>query len=135
MAGIEALAAELATDPLGRGYASMDDAGAATSLNVRDRQVAKPSLSGDQIFNAASPSELATLATVSPVKLQMFLALCARDSIDPLGAANVRLVSEIFGAGSATLNALGTLRMHVLSRGEEIGFGRVGTGDVAEARS
>ncbi len=137
MADIQALKTELTTDPLGRGYAGMGDQAAADSLNTVDRQRNKTSITGDEIFNAADGAELAALANgaAGPQrKFQMFLALCGRDSVDPFGTANVALIQEIFGGGSATITALAALRTEPVSRGVEIGFGTVGSGDVSEAR-
>lgn len=141
MAGIlETLEAEVTTDPLGRGYSGMTDEQVVVSLNAVDRDVIKPSLSGDEIFNAADGAELAALAkgtTAQKAEFQMFLSICARDSIDPQGNATTRLIREIFGAGSTTLTNLGTLRTQTVSRAVELGLGQdsIGAADVARARS
>lgn len=136
MAAIDALRTELTTDPLGRGYSGMTAGQAAASLNAVNRDVQRQSLSGDQVFNAADPAELAALGTpVNIPKLQLFVSFCAREHIDPFGATNVRLLQEIFGNGSTTLGRLANLRTEPNSRGVEIGFGRVGVGDVEEARA
>lgn len=132
------LKAELNTDPLARGYAGMTDDAAADSLNTADRARDRSALSGDELFNAAAAQELAALATGSNAQKQafeMFLSLCARDSIDPFGSANVRLVQEIFGAGSSTVPALAALRVETVSRAEELNIGEVTPPIVAHARS
>lgn len=138
MADIQALKTELTTDPLGRGYAGMSDQAAADSLNTVDRQRNKASVTGDEIFNAADGAELAALANgaAGPQrKFQMFLALCGRDSVDPFGTANVALIQEIFGGGSATATALNALRVETVSRAVELGLGEVRESDVFKARS
>lgn len=138
MPDIQALKTELASDPLGRGYSALSDQAAADSLNAVDRDRIKSSLSGDDVFNAADPAELAALAkgtSAQKAEFQMFLAICARESIRPDGNATTRLIREIFGAGSTTLTNLDVLRTETVSRGDEIGFGTVGLGDVAEARA
>lgn len=138
MADIQALKTEVTTDPLARGYAGMTEQQVADSLNTVNRTRIKASLTGDEVFNAADPAELAALAKGLPdarEQFLMFLTICARESVNPAGNATTRLIREIFGAGSTTLSNLGTLRNEAVSRGVEIGFGTVGGGDVTEARS
>lgn len=138
MADIQALKAEIDTDPLGRGYAGMTDSQAADDINTVYRTRNKTSLSGDEIFNAANGGELAALASGAAGnqrKFQMFLALCSRDSINPFGSANVALVQEVFGAGSASLAALNALRTEQVSRAVELELGEVTAGLVAHVRT
>jgi hypothetical protein len=73
----------------------------------------KTSLSGDELFNAADTGEQNAL---TDAQKSQWLALCGRDSIDPFGAANVALVVQLFGGGSATVTALNVLRVESVTR-------------------
>lgn len=137
---LETLKTEVTTDPLGRGYSGMNDDQVVASLNTVDRDVIKPSLSGDEIFNAAEPAEVTSMARGAANARQDFLAflsLCARDSINPQGAATVRIILELFGAGSQTVGNLNQIRKQTVSRSVELGLGdkSIGAADVARARS
>jgi len=127
------LKGELANDPLGRGYAGLDAEQAAASLNLKDRSRVRASMSGDEVFQATVAAEFAALAANSR-KQDMWLAFCARGSIDPAGAGNVAFVQFIFGAGSATVAALSSLRQETISRAAELGLGEVLPGEVEEVR-
>lgn len=126
-----ALRAELSADPLARGYAAMTDAEAAASFNTVNRTVNRDSMSGDEVFAATNGTEFGAL---TDAKKAQWLAFCGRQSIAPFGAANVAFVTYIFGSPSTTLTALGAARTRSVSRAEEIGFGVVKPGDVANAR-
>lgn len=138
MADIQALKAEIDADPLGRGYAGMSAQQVIDDLNTVYRTRNRSQLSGDEIFNAADVTELETLATGNTTQKQsfeMFLSLCARDSIDPFGLANARLVRAVFGAGSTTLSTLNTLRVENVSRVVELNLGDVAPWEVDAARA
>ena len=129
---LAALQAELATDPLTRGYSGMTDAEAAASLNTVNRTRTYPSLTGDQVFTATDATEFAAL---TDQKQLLWVSFTSKDSIDPADATNVAFVNWIFGAGSDTLSALATLRTEDVSRAVELGLGTVKTGHVGMARA
>ncbi len=64
-----------------------------------------------------------------------FLSLCARSEIDPFATANVELVKSIFGNGSQTVQNLAAARVESISRGADLGLGRIKPGHVQEART
>lgn len=138
MADIQALKAELDADPLGRGYAGMNGQQVVDDLNTAYRTRNRSSVSGDEVFNAADGAELSALASGAAGnqrKFQMFLALCGRDAVDPFGTANVSLIQEIFGGGSATVTALNALRTEQVSRAQELGFFDLAAWHVDAARN
>jgi hypothetical protein len=94
--------------------------------------VNKTSLSGDEMFNAADTGEQNAL---TDSQKSQWLALCGRDSIDPFGAANVALVVQLFGGGSATVTALQALRVNSVLRYRDAGFSQVIPADVTRARA
>lgn len=133
----QTLKTEIDIDPLGRGYSSMNDEEVATDLNTEYRNRNRTSLSGDDVFSATDAAEFAALdqgaGNDADIK-NLWLAFCARDSIDPFGAANVAFVQWIFGGGSTTISNLQALRVEPQSRASELGLGAVKTGDVEYAR-
>ncbi len=134
MANIVALAAELTTDPLARGYVGMTDAEVSASLNTQNRSLVLTNMSGDQIFAQTDTTEFAAL---TDLKKQLWMAFCARDVIDPFGGANVAFVQFIFGGASATVASLDAARTleNNQSRAEELNLGSVSVGAVTHARS
>ena len=130
---LEILTAELTADPENIGYAGKTDRQAADLMNVVNRPRGRASMSGDEVFQNIESQAVWDLLT--PEQRNEFLTLCARDSIDPFGPANVALVTSIFGGGSATVTNLQTARVETVSRGVELGLGRVGEGDVWDVRN
>ena len=94
----------------------------------------KGSLSGDEMFNAADTTEQNALTAE---KRGEWLSLCGRDGIDPFGAANVALVIQLFGGGSASVAALQALRTEQVDRVTNAGISRknLGISLVNSARS
>jgi hypothetical protein len=91
----------------------------------------KTSLSGDVLFNTADVTEQNAL---TDAQKSQWLALCGRDSIDPFGAANVALVTQLFGGGSATITALNALRTEQVPRYQDAGVGYLRIGEIAMIR-
>lgn len=110
---------ELTNDPLARGYAGMTDQQRWDSLNTvidRVRPKQRP-LSGDDVFQATESSEWQALTDLNK---QLWLSFCSRQQIDAYGAANVALVTNLFGGGSTTISNLQDLRSETVSRAEEL---------------
>ena len=129
---LDALKAEIDSDPLTRGYAGMDDAAVAASLNTADRSRDKTSVSGSDIFAQIDGAELDALSDAARTEI---LQLCAIDTVDPFGpAANIVLRVFAGAAGTVTRPALSAFRVETISRAEELGLGVVATGHVEEAR-
>ena len=131
MADIAKLKTLLATPHPVSGAWSEDDALAAAQFNAEDIEHVKDSLSGEQIFAVTNTAEFAGL---TEHKQQLWLAFCARDSINPAGSANVALVQWVFGAGSNTLAALATARTELIGLASREGLGLVYPSHVTAAR-
>ena len=133
------LADELSGDPLGRGYLGMSDQAAAEDLNTSYRTRNRASMSGDEIAQAADPTEFDALdsgaADLTADVKSHWLALCGRSEIDPFATANVQLVISIFGAGSVSVSNLNTARVESITRATELGLGDVKSRDVGYARN
>ncbi len=134
------LKTELDNDPLGRGYSGMTDEEAAADLNTSYRSRNRTSMSGDEIAQAADPTEFNALPdgsqnNTSDTKSH-WLALCGRETIDPFATANVQLVISIFGGGSTSVSNLNAARVESITRGEELPGVRspVSAGQVLTAR-
>ena len=121
---------DLIADAFGRNWTAMTDEEVATDMNIKNRTRIRASMSGDEIFQQTDKTEFSALT--SDMK-QLWVSFCARDVIDPGAAANVDFVRFIFGSG-ATFNALKAARTETISLGVELGYGRVRTGHVQEAR-
>ena len=108
-----------------------DNALAADQFNAANIAHTKDSLSGEQIFAVTNTTEFAAL---TEHKQSMWLSFCARDSIDPVGSANVAFVQWVFGAGSTTIAALVVARAELISLTTQEGLGVVYTGHIQQAR-
>ncbi len=132
------LKTELTDDPLTRGYAGMTDQQAADDLNTAYRTRNRTNMTGDEIAQQADPVEFNGLDdgsanNTADVKAH-WLALCARESIDPFAATNEQLVIAIFGAGSASVANLQAARLESITRAQELGL-RVTRSAVEGARA
>jgi len=161
MARINVIAAELQADPLTRGYAAMDDAAAAASLNAVDRPtdasladvmtylvlkskdgcslygriaVVAESAVGDSPLGAAL-----TLAEVCAAKaIAAILAPGSSAVADALGPGMQSLIALMVSAGAidtANGRAIKAMAENQRSRGREIGAGNVAVGHIAMARN
>ena len=123
MAGIRE---ELLTDPLGRGYSGMTDQQAVDDLNTSYRTRNRTSMTGDEIAQAADPTEYDGLdsgAANNTADIRShWLALCGRETIDPFATANVQLVISIFGVGSVSVSNLNAARVESITRAVELGI-------------
>ncbi len=117
---------ELANDPLVRGYSAMSDQEAADDLNTSYRTRNRTSMSGDEIAQAADPTEYDGLdsgAANNTADIRShWLALCGRETIDPFATANVQLVISIFGVGSVSVSNLNAARVESITRAVELGI-------------
>ncbi len=128
---------ELANDPLGRGYAGMTDEEVADDLNISNRTRNRTNMTGDEVFQATDAAEFSGLGSGQGNSVDdqnHWLAFCGRDIIDPFANANVQFVTDIFQAGSTTLANLQASRIESITRGEELGLGKVKPGHVQDAR-
>lgn len=129
---LNALKTELATDPLGRGYAGMSDDAAAVSLNAINRSRNRPTVLGSEILNATDGTEFALLTDVNKSD---WLALCGIEEVNTGSGVAKQMEVDLFGPGTATRTALIAVRNENISRATELGLGSVRAGTVNQARN
>ena len=129
----QALQTELAgSHPISGAY-NADAALAAAQINALDIVRIRASMSGQELLEATDSTEFGAL---SDAKKSQWLALTGHDAVNPeAGGVAQEIVVDIFGGGSTTVTALGTLRQETVSRGVDLGFGYVTPGDVEFARA
>lgn len=136
MADIQALKAELTTDPLGRGYSTMTDQQVADDLNAVNITRNLSSLSGEVMWQQTDPAEFGALTAD---KQQMWVSFTRSGGIDPFATANVQFVMFIFGGQSTTVANLAASRTEQVSRAEQLSLlgssPAVGPAHVAQARA
>lgn len=135
---IQALAAEIANDPLSRGYSGMTDQQVADDLNTAYREVIRSTLTGSTIFNAIEPSEFEALGDQSKQFVRDVFSL--GDAVDVGEGTNARAVLlGAFGAGTTTRENLVAAVTDTRTRAEELNLlGRsreIGPAHVAQARN
>jgi len=123
------LKAELTTDPLAKGYAALDNEGAANSLNVVNRQPDRASITGGQIASCVVLAELTALTAIPRAFVQ---ALFSADEIPVTQTLKTELAA-LFGQGTTTrANLLAAIKRQG-SRAEELGLGFFTPSNVADA--
>lgn len=125
---------ELLTDPLARGYSGMTDAQAAASLNTANRTRQKTHLTGAQIYECMDRTEFEAKTDPQKVYVRDILGL-GGDILVTSGSKTRSVFVAVFGAGSATINALVALVTETISRATEVGLPVVKPGHVSEARA
>ena len=127
---IIALANELNTDPLERGYSGMSDESAAADLNTvyRTRNIEK--MEATEVINLIDATEW---ATVSAENRQVVWNLLHMGEVNPWGV-EATLFQNAMAGQTNTLAALAAARVENVSRAEEIGLGWVKVGHVEMAR-
>ena len=144
MAGYDALKTEIATDPLGHGYAGMTDEALAASLSAVDRDGPKIDvpisaveefllvnglLAGIEALAVARPVTLASAAARSLTGLIQSTRLTGITMTDPATATQVEaMLAALTGASVLTQSqgdALLALASPKISRAQEIGFGPI----------
>jgi hypothetical protein len=151
MADIDALAAELTSDPLDWNYSMGTDQQVADLLNARTqvdhdalgfgttaRSVVRGNLTGSAIFNAIVPSEFTALTADQQRFVRDVFSL--GDAVDVGPGTNARTVLlDAFGAGTTTRDNLIEAVTVYLSRAVELSLlGRspsIGPAHVAQARA
>jgi len=129
-----ALKAEIDTDPLGRVYSAMTDDEVQIDMNLLIRDLARGSITGDEAFSVTDSTQFGAL---TDTQRDLWMSFCGRAVIDPFGAANVAFMVFLFGAGTAAITALNTLRQGAngQSRATELGLWPVTVANVAAARA
>lgn len=130
MSDVIVLIDEIATDPLGRNYATMTDKEVAVDMNAQYRQKDRVSMTASEVFQAIDLSELLSLSDANYRKV---LDVLHMGVVNPFGKEADIFVS-IFGGSSATITTLAVIRREGISRGVEIGWGLVKEGHIQMAR-
>ncbi|NIQ89663.1 MAG: hypothetical protein GWN93_11675 [Deltaproteobacteria bacterium] len=128
------LANELITDPLGRGYSTMTDKEAAADMNTLYRTRELDILSGGVVYDAVDIPEFQALSTSGKAEVWNISHLGAEIPVGPTSKARSRFIT-LFGAQSDTISNLQDIITIAISRGEELGWGIVKTGDIEKARA
>lgn len=136
MADLQVLKDELTIDPEGRGYSGMSDEAAASDLNDTGtgRTLPVDTLSSAQIYEAIDTAEFNGLTDMQRVSLDRILGLGGDISVDSSSKARAVIVAA-FGSGTNTRTALLALVVRTVSRGVELGLGRVKAGQVQMVRA
>lgn len=130
---IAALAVELTTDTLARGYAGMTNQQAADSLNTINRTGPERTIIPSyEIIDATVPGEWATLTATEK---QRYQTITGAGQVNIKNANTRAALAAMFGVGTTTRSNLIALQAgSQISRAEELGLGTVGDGHVASAR-
>lgn len=125
------LKTEITTDPLGRGYAGMDDDAIAASLAVRDRQADRETLDAETLMGALDEAEYNALAA----RGKTYWGLLVQAGSVPLTAIVKTQLSALFPNPSNTRTNVIALLKRTGSRAEELNLGGQPTAsDVANAK-
>ena len=128
---IDILIAELADDPLGRGYAAMDDAAAAADLNIAYQSQERTVIPAHEIVDALVVAEWAAITDLQRTTIGLIVSA---GSVN-VQNANVRdAFLDAFVGGTTTRANLAAIQTEQVSRGVELGLGFVGMADVEDAR-
>ena len=122
---------EIITDPIVRGYAGMTNQQVLDDLYTLYRSRNKSSMTGKEVADEVT---LADWNVLIDAKKAQFLALIARDDLDPFGYAE-QVIKDIFGTPSGTVTALAAARIETISRVTELGLGKPALPHVMDARS
>lgn len=145
---IERLRAELASDPLGRGYAQMSAAAAAARMNLADRVTVEERFVNERtiVSSYANPADgEAVLQALEAAAQANAIVARAMKWMSPdqqgidVGHAGTRAVLDaLVGAGvltAAQATHLKGLAERTVGRAEELGLGVVYEGHVVKARA
>lgn len=135
MLDLAALKAELTSDPLGRGYASLGDADCADILNAVNRPGLAITVTGDDLMNKVIVwSEVEALTAAKRDTLAILLKAGNLD-LTASGSNARTYLASLFGAASATRGNFLALQAPRISRAAELGLPPIGHPDVAAARA
>ena len=125
------LKAEVVGDPLGYGYATMDDAAVAAKLKTVARTKKRAIIPAYEVFEALDPGELAALSTAHRM---IVLGMLAMGEINLRGANTRAMLKAAFVAGTKSRAALIALQTEPISRENELGLWEIKPADIASAR-
>ena len=114
---------ERTNDPLVRGYSGMDDVQFLASITAVDRVNARTTMSAGEIFEQIDAGEFTALPAGDKARVDRVLGLGAEVIVGPGNAHQAaQEMIATFGAGSATMIALASLRDQLFSRAQELGL-------------
>ena len=128
---IQILIDELTIDPDGRGYVSMNEHEAAADMNIIRVNQNKSSMTASEVYNLIDNTEWGALT--SDQQRNVWDILQMGGNLNPFGREATDFVT-IFGGGSTTITNLQDARIFQISRGQEIGWGKVKPGHIQQAR-
>jgi len=96
-----------------------------------DKPRNKTIMTGSEIWAA---TDSANYTALTDAKKQNWLSFCGIETHDPFGVS-AQFVISLFGGASETVVALAALRVELSSTAIINGFGRVGEGDIEDARN
>ncbi len=127
----DALIAELDTDPLVRGYATMTDEEAAADLHTAYRKTDRQTMTGSQVLNAIVASEYNDLTEAQRGELWQLLGL---GTLNPFGR-EADVIARLFGSASDTVAALQSARKRSITRAVELKLHGLKAGHIRRARA
>jgi len=130
----QALWNEISADPLARGYATMTDVEVAIDMNTVYRTRTRSTLSSAEIYERINVAEFQSKTDAAKVYVRDILGLGQDVQVGPDSKARAVLLA-VFGAQSATIQALAAALLVPISRAEELGLGTVKPGHVQDART
>lgn len=114
------LQTELATDPLGRGYAAMTTAQTLASLQAINRPIVKPTITGSDLFECTDQAEWLALTANQKTVYTMLVNMNSPLST-AVGSKTRETILSMFPNGN-TFNSLVALVSAQVSRAEELGL-------------
>jgi hypothetical protein len=129
-AELATLKTEITTDPLGRGYAAMDDESASKSLNKLIRTIDRESLSSGLLVSCLDKAEFTALVAADKAYLNLFITATEV----PMTADVRQALRNMFPAGSKTRANINQATKRDGSRAEELGLGNVTPSDIADSK-
>lgn len=141
-----ALKTEIATDPLGLGYASRvvvtpgqpkrpDDEAIAKLMNERRRSVDRPTIMGAEVFGAITFADRQALALTNAPAVAWLDVLSQVPGEIPVFPQLRQTLRNLFPNNSDSDNRLQALLRRDAGRAEELGFLGLNESDVAYARN
>ena len=121
---------ELANDPLGRDYATMDAQGKAADLNTEYRSKWKSCVNGTDLLDAIESADWSAITDSQRDRTLMLLAI---GCLDPQKNARTLMI-RIFGSGSDTIANMVAVSQETITRARELGLSRAKAGHVEECQ-
>lgn len=128
----KALKAQLATDPLARGYAAMTDAQTAADLNTAYRTRTLDRMNSADVFENINRTEFTALTAAQQARVDRILGL--GEGILVNGKARQELIA-VFGGSSSTVQALAAAVTVTISRATELGIPVLSSQMIGNART